>query len=349
MKRTALYFTSRNQVELIEEDTEPVERGQVLVEAIVSAISAGTELLFLRGEVPPDMGVDESIGSLSGEPLRYPLKYGYAMVGRVSKVGVDVDPGLLGRTVFAFHPHESRFVASPESLILLPDDIPLDKAALLPTMETALSLVMDSRPVVGERVVVVGLGMVGLLTTHLLASMSPGRLVCTDLLKVRRDLALQLGAHAVVDGAMPDYFDSIRAQLSKSPGVDDGADADLAVELSGHPSGLDVAIDAVGFGGRVIVGSWYGTKPSSTRSLGGAFHRQHVEVRSSQVSRLNPRWTGRWTKRRRLATALALLTRLDHTPLITHRLPLARAAEAYAALENDSQSTLQVLIAYEES
>ena len=348
MKRTSLCFTTRNGVELTEGTAPDVEEGQVLIQSVVSAISAGTELLFLRGEVPPAMAVDESIEQLAGAPVRYPLKYGYSMVGRVAAVGAGVDSALEGRMVFAFHPHESCFVTTPDALVKLPADMSPEKAALLPTMETALSLVMDAHPVVGERVVVVGLGMVGLLVTNVLASFSLGRLVGVDPFPRRGKEAVRLGADAVVDGGAERVVEALRSELSKSPGGTEIAGADLVLELSGHPSGFDVAIETVGFGGRVLVGSWYGTKPMSVKSLGGSFHRKHVQVLSSQVSRLSPRWTGRWTKRRRHQTALALLERLEHGPLISHRFPLESAADAYAMLENNPQDALQVLLEYEE-
>jgi 2-desacetyl-2-hydroxyethyl bacteriochlorophyllide A dehydrogenase len=348
MMRTSVYFTAENEVSLADEPVEAVGDGEVLVRSIVSAISAGTELLFLRGQVPPSMAVDDSIPNLARESVRYPLKYGYAVVGRVAQVGRDIDPAMEGILVLAFHPHESCFVTTPDALIELPSDMPPDKAVLLPTMETAASLVMDARPVLGEQIVVVGLGMVGQLATHLLASMSPGRLVCVDPSALRREHALRLGADAVVDGALPDPVESIRRALSASAGGQSYKGADLAVELSGHPSGLDVAIQSLGFNGRVLIGSWYGTKRAPAIPLGGAFHRNHIELVSSQVSHIHPRWRGRWTKPRRLQTALALLAKLDHAPLITHRLPLGRAADAYQILQSAPEDALQVLLTYEE-
>jgi 2-desacetyl-2-hydroxyethyl bacteriochlorophyllide A dehydrogenase len=348
MRRQSLYFTSPMKVEIIEETLPSVGPGEVLVRTIVSAISAGTELLFLRGEVPPGIAVDESIASLRGEANRFPMKYGYAVVGRVEEVGRDVESTLEDRLVFAFHPHESRFVTTPDALIDIGSEMAPEKAVLLPTMETALSLVMDAQPVVGERVVVIGLGMVGLLATYVFGSMSLGRLVGVDTVPLRREHAVRLGADDVVEGDTADVIDAIHATVMKSAGGEEYHGADLAMELTGQPAGLDTAIQSVGFNGRVIIGSWYGTKAAALRSLGAAFHRQHVELRSSQVSRLNPRWTGRWTKERRLQTALRILASLPHDPLITHRHSFERAPDAYQTLENNPQDALQVLLTYEE-
>lgn len=349
MKRRTVYFAAENQVELVEESVDPIRQGEVLVRSIVSAVSAGTELLFLRGQVPETMKIDESIEDLDREPVRYPLKYGYATVGRIVQVGRDVEADLEGRLVFAFHPHESSFVTTPDALVELPEGMHPEKAALLPTMETAVSLVMDAQPVVGEQLVVVGLGMVGLFVTQLLASMPLGRLVGVDGLEPRREHALRLGADVVVDSADRNVVDSIRDALSISPGAEEYRGADLAFELSGNPTALDVAIRSVGFDGRVLIGSWYGTKPAPLESLGEAFHRNHVRVLSSQVSRMNPRWTGRWTKRRRLQTALDRLKQLEHAPLITHRFPVERAPDAYQLLRNHPEEALQVLLTYEET
>jgi alcohol dehydrogenase len=348
MKRRAVYFAAENEVELVEETVDPIEKGEVLVRSIVSAVSAGTELLFLRGQVPRTMTVDESIADLGRGSVRYPLKYGYATVGRIAQLGQDVEPGMMGRLVFAFHPHESSFVTTPDALIELPEDMQPEKAALLPTMETAVALVMDAQPVLGEQLVVVGLGVVGLFVVQLLASMSPGRLVGVDGLAPRRERALQLGADAVMDTADRNVVDSIRELLCQSPGGEEYRGADLAFELSGNPAGLDVAIRSVGFDGRVLIGSWYGTKPAPLESLGEAFHRNHVRLLSSQVSRLNPRWTGRWTKSRRLQTALDRLAKLDHETFITHRFPVEQARDAYELLCSHPEDALQVLLTYEE-
>jgi len=349
MKRKAVYFTGERRAEVLEEPVPPLPADAVLVETEVSAVSAGTELLFHRGEVPSSMSVDETLPSLGQGGPEYPLKYGYAAVGRVVDVGASVDRRWSGCRVFAFHPHESYFHARPADLVVIPPELGSEAAALLPTMETAVSFAMDASPVIGERVVVFGLGMVGLLTTRLLGRMPMGRLVGVDPSKHRRDLAGALGAQVVVDASATDFRDRLRRALGGAAheGLAPG-EADLAFELSGAPSALDEAIAVLGFGGRVLVGSWYGTKPVAVSAFGDSFHRKHVQVRSSQVSRLHPHWAGRWTKARRLRVAMEHLSELDVRSLVSHRIPMAEAPYAYELLAQAPEGTLQILFTYDE-
>ncbi|MCO5183125.1 MAG: zinc-binding alcohol dehydrogenase [Anaerolineae bacterium] len=315
----------------------PVADDAVLVASCVSAISAGTEMLVYRGQMPAQMAVDSTIGALAGT-FSYPLSYGYAAVGRIIACGDKVTKWRSGQLVFAFQPHASHFLVQPDDLMAVPDGVSAESAAFLPNMETAVSFVMDARPVIGEQTIVFGQGIVGLLTTMLLADMSPGKLVTVDASPLRRKWSLTLGAHVALDPFSAEY----PAQLHDS--LPDGAD--LAVELSGNPDALDLAVDAVGYGGRVVIGSWYGTKPV-TLNLGGAFHRNHIQLISSQVSTLGPQWRGRWTKDRRFALAWQLLARHNPARLISHRFPIERAPEAYALLDQHSAETVQVILTYE--
>src|SRR5262245_53880265 len=167
MKRLALYFTAPYRVSVQEEPLAPPAADQVMVQTLVSAISPGTELLFYRGQVPTDLPVDETIAALASE-VRFPLKYGYAAVGRVMAVGAQVAPDWQDRLIFSFHPHESHFLAALDELMPVPPVSP-ETASFLPNMETAVNFLMDGQPLIGEQVVVFGQGVVGLLTTALLA------------------------------------------------------------------------------------------------------------------------------------------------------------------------------------
>lgn len=316
-------------VALRDEALPPPGAGQALVQTELSAISAGTEMLVYRGQTPTGLAVDAAIAALAGE-FAYPLKYGYAAVGRVIEVGSDVDPSWLGRLVFAFNPHESHFVAPIEALLPLPDGIDPAAAVFLPNTETAVSLLMDGRPVIGERVAVVGQGVVGLLTTALLAAMPLASLTAIDPLAERRQWAQRLGATALTPEEAVAEF---------------AATADLTYELSGNPRGLDLAVALTGDFGRVVIGSWYGRKPVAL-DLGGRFHRAHMRLIGTQVSALAPEWRGRWTKERRLDVAWEMIRRHQPQRLITHRLPLARAAEAYRLLDEQPQQAIQIVLTY---
>lgn len=340
-QRLSVYFSTPYTVEVRYEPLGLPVAGQVTVQTEISAISPGTELLFYRGQVPADMAVDVSIGALAGA-VRYPLKYGYAAVGRVAELGPDVDATWLGRRVFAFNPHESAFHAAPESLIPVPDALSAEEAAFLPNMETAVNLVLDGAPAVGEQVAVLGQGVVGLLTTALLARFPLAALVTLDRFPPRRDRSLAWGATASLDPATEAALAQAKSRLQ---GDRAHAGADLVYELSGSPAALDDAIALAGFNGRIVVGSWYGTKRAAV-DLGGRFHRERLRLISSQVSTVAPEWSGRWTKSRRLAWAAEMLAQVRPAALITHRFPVEQAAEAYRLLDEAPGEAIQVILTY---
>ncbi|MBE2223630.1 MAG: zinc-binding alcohol dehydrogenase [Anaerolineae bacterium] len=300
----------------------------MVVKTAVSAISPGTEMLLYRGQMPSDMALDETIAALDGG-IAFPLKYGYAAVGQVIETGKAVDASWHGRFVFAFNPHESHFITKPDTVLPLPDGMAPETAVFLPNMETAVSFVMDGSPVIGERVVVFGQGVVGLLTTMLLAQFPLAELVTVDGFALRREWSGKMGATAVYDP-------------SETLPI---TEADLVYELSGNPAALNQAIAATGFDGRVVIGSWYGQKRAEI-NLGGAFHRSHMRLISSQVSHLNPRWRGRWTNSRRLDVAWQMLAQHDPARLITHRFPLAEAASAYQLLDGGGETAVQPIFHY---
>src|SRR5262245_8828627 len=181
----------------------PPARGQVLVQTVVSAISPGTELLIYRGQAPTDMPTDETITALSGT-LTFPLRYGYAAVGRVIAVGSPAEQAWRGRLVFAFQPHASYFLSVPADLHLVPDSLSPEEAVFLPNMETAVNFLMDGQPLIGERVVVFGQGVVGLLTAALLVRLPLSRLITVDGYPFRRERSRELGAHASLDAGTYD-------------------------------------------------------------------------------------------------------------------------------------------------
>ncbi len=323
-------------VRVVEEPLPAPGAGCVLVATRVSAISAGTELLVYRGRIPADAPLDDTLGALRGR-FAWPVRYGYAAVGAVVAAGKGAPPELVGRRVFAFQPHRSHFVAAADEVVPLPADLDAGTAALLPTMETALSLVMDGRPLPGERVLAAGQGVVGLLATALLARMPLAALVAVDRLDGRRRAALELGATAAV---APGDVDSLARHLGT-----DGAD--LAFEMTGDPAALDEVIRASGREGRVVVGSWYGTRRAPI-DLGTHFHRGRITLRSSQVSHIDPALRGRWSQRRRLDFALELLRRLRPGRLVTHRFRVEDAAAAFRLLDRAPGDALQVLLTYGE-
>jgi 2-desacetyl-2-hydroxyethyl bacteriochlorophyllide A dehydrogenase len=336
MLLSSVYFTAPGKVSVRQDPLHDLLPGQVLVQTLLSAISPGTELLVYRGQFPQGLLVDETISSLGGD-FRYPLKYGYAAVGRVIAVGEGLDPAWEGRLVFAFHPHESHFAVHPDELLPIPEDIPADEAVFLPNMETAVNFILDGVPRIGERAAVFGQGIVGLLTAALLAQFPLDQLVTLDRYPLRRKASIQAGAHACLDPADPGTAEQFRLLLPQG--------ADLVYELSGAPSALDSAIDSASFDGRVVVGSWYGSKRASL-DLGGRFHRSRIRLISSQVSTLSPELTGRWTKARRFEAAWQMLRRVRPSRWITQRFPLEAAPQAYRLLDQEPERAIQVVFDY---
>jgi 2-desacetyl-2-hydroxyethyl bacteriochlorophyllide A dehydrogenase len=331
-------FAAPRRVEIVEEELAAPPAGHLVVRARVSAISAGTELLLYRGELPADRPLDESLPALAGARFSYPARYGYAAVGDVTAVGAGVNAAWLGRRVFALQPHASAFVAAEGDVIEIPAGLDAERAALFASMETAVNLVLDGAPRIGERVAVLGQGVVGLLATSLLARFPLAALVAVDPLAARARVGLALGANAAVT-----EVGEARAALAAA-GPADGAD--LAFELSGNPAALEAALALTGREGRVVVGSFYGTK-RATIDLGAHFHRDRLTLASSQVSHLAPALTGRWDRARRRQVTWDALARVEPSALVTDRFALGRAAEAYARLDAAPAETLQVLLTYE--
>lgn len=340
MNRWAVYFDEPRHVSVRQEPLPDPAPGELLVETIATAISAGTELLVYRGEVPPGLATDETISSLPGV-FRYPLKYGYALVGNVVDTGPRVPAGWKGSMVFSFHPHESHFIATQDEVRLIPAGISPDQALFFPNMETALTLALDGKALVGERVAVFGQGIVGLLLTSILAMMPLARFVTFDAKAERRRASLAARAHY--------SFDPTKAEeMAEAAGLFRGSDhegADLTYEVSGNPAALNQAIALTGYGGRVVVGSWYGTKPA-VLDLGGAFHRSRIRMVASQVSTIDPELKGRWSKERLAETVWEMIGRVDPKRWVSHRFEAERAAEAYELLDRGEEGALQVVLEY---
>ena len=316
------------------EAIDPLGPLDVLVRASASAISHGTEMLVYRGQVDRELALD--LPTLRGG-FGFPIKYGYASVGSVTQCGAEVKSLKVGDLVFAHHPHQSVY-AVPEGLVQrLSPEVDPEAATLLANVETAITIVLDSRARFMDRVVVFGQGVVGLLVTQLLRRQGVRRIIAVDPVLNRRRLALSVGADVAVEPGT-DFQQEIRAAT-------EGSGADLAIEVSGNPSALNLAIDCLRFQGTLVAASWYGTKPVSLQ-LGGAFHRNRLRIVSSQVSRLDPALAPAWTPARRRQVAVQLLQELTLAPLITHRFAIADAASAYRLIDEHPDQVVQVLFTY---
>ena len=370
IQRQILYFRGDETVEVRTEFLPPPDNGEVQVQTSVSAISGGTEKLVYRGDVPEALLEDATITALRQEraegseggrermpedeaappdvPSPYPLPYGYACVGQVQKVGSAAHRFSEGQRVFAFHPHASHFNASENAVIPLPDSLSDEDAAFLPNVETAVGLLMDGAPLIGERVAVFGLGVVGLLVTSLLSDYPVDTLVAVDPLPERRRLARNAGATHV---ASPTDLEEIRRVLEigdasvHDPTTQPAAGADLVFELSGQPAALNQALEACGYGGRIILGSWYGKRTADV-DLGARFHRSHISLRSSQVSTIGPEHRARFTKDRRMRVALAMCEQLRPYQAWGTTYGMNEAKEAYERIADGSTNHPQILLSY---
>ena len=240
MQARTLFFTAPGKVETRQAVLPPLTPGQVLVETICSAISPGSEMLVYRGQFPK--GLADSHDLLSSE-LKYPASYGYACVGRVVRISKEMRRRWLGRLVFAFKPHTSHFIAAPDELFSVPDGMSPETACFLPNMETAVNLVQDAAPILGEKALVFGQGIVGLLTSALLAEFPLASLVTCDCYPLRRETSLSLDVSAAFDPNVTDFYAQARKFLPNG--------ADLSIELSGAPAALNdaIAIDRLWWAG----------------------------------------------------------------------------------------------------
>ena len=327
MTAKTLFFTAPQQVEVQETVLPALKEDEVLVETTCSAISAGTEMLVYRGQFPQLQDAHDTVSS----ELKYPLAYGYACVGVVKETGKQVDKSWLGKSVFAFQPHTSHFVAKPASLFPIPHSLSPENACFLPNMETAVNLVQDGVPILGERVMVLGQGVVGILTASLLSEFPLENLTVVDGIELRRN-AIKV--------------ESQKLKVNKLASADFRPSTfDLFYELTGSPSALNTAIEHTAFSGRIVIGSWYGQKRAEI-DLGGSFHRSRIKLISSQVSSISPELSGRWDKSRRFEVAWQALERIQPQKWITHRFALQDAVKAYPLLDEHLQETLQVIFEY---
>jgi threonine dehydrogenase-like Zn-dependent dehydrogenase len=294
---------------------------EVLVEAIASGISRGTESLVFRGEAPASQHQAMRAPFQAGE-LSLPVKYGYSSVGTV----VDGPAELRGRRVFCLYPHQDRYVVPAAAVLPVPDDVPDARAVLAANMETALNGLWDAAPRIGDRIAVVGAGVVGALSAALLSRMPGIELQLIDIDPAKARIAEELG----VGFALP---------------ADAAGDADLVIHASGAPDGLASALSLAGFEATVLELGWYGDRLVPA-PLGEAFHSRRLTVRSSQVGAVAEARRARWDHRRRLALALRLLTdpRLD--ALLEPAIPFEHLPQAMAALAAGPGGAMCQVISY---
>jgi NADPH:quinone reductase-like Zn-dependent oxidoreductase len=282
MQGKALWYVGPGRAELREEAVAAPKAGEAQVRALFGAISRGTERLVHAGRVPTSE-YGRMRAPLMGGAFPFPVKYGYATVGRVEAGPAE----LRERLVFSLHPHQSLFTLPAEAALPVPDDVPPRRAVLAANMETALNAVWDGAPGPADRIAVVGGGLVGLLVAYLCARLPAAQVTVIDVAPARAELAHAIGARFAGPNAAP-------------------ADCDLVFHASGTAAGLATALRLAGEEASVVELSWYGAGDVAV-PLGEAFHSRRLRLVSSQVGKVAPSHRARWTHGRRLAAALALL------------------------------------------
>jgi threonine dehydrogenase-like Zn-dependent dehydrogenase len=288
---------------------------------VCSGISRGTETLVFRGRVPPDQYAAMRAPFQEGE-LPGPVKYGYLNVGTVEHGPAD----LRGRTVFCLYPHQTAYVVPAGAVIVVPEEVPPARAVLAGTVETAVNALWDAAPLLGDRVTVVGAGMVGCCVARLLGRFPAVHVTLVDVDDGRADVAAALG----VEFALPDDADG---------------DRDLAVHASATSAGLQRSLDLLAPEGTVIDLSWYGDTEVRLL-LGGAFHSGRLGIRASQVGTVSPARSGRRTTADRLALALELLRDPAFDALITGESRFDELPDVMARLSAGSLPALCHTITY---
>ncbi|MEU1686947.1 dehydrogenase [Micromonospora sp. NPDC005707] len=300
----------------------PPGPGEVLVRARYSGVSRGTETLVFTGRVPADQHAAMRAPFQEGD-FPAPVKYGYLSVGTVEAGPAE----LRGRTVFCLHPHQTAYVVPADAVVVVPDQVPAARAVLAGTVETAVNALWDAAPLVGDRVTVVGGGMVGCCVAAVLARFPGVRIELVDADPARAGVAAALG----VDFALP---------------ADAAGDRDLVVHASATAEGLQRALELLRPERTVLELSWYGDRPV-TLALGGAFHSKRLGIRSSQVGTVSPRRADR-SYADRLAVALDLLADPAFDALLTGRSPFADLPDVLDRLASGRLPALCHLITYDE-
>jgi len=258
---------------------------QSLVRTLASGVSRGTEALVFAGRVPASQ-YQAMRAPLMGGEFPFPVKYGYSAVGRIAN----------GQRVFVLHPHQDAFLAPTTMCVTLPDAVPTRRAVLAANMETALNIVWDAAPLAGERVLVIGAGVVGLLAASLLAHTPAARVTVVDIDAAREPIAHRFSCDFATPEAAP-------------------REQELIVHASASESGLRLALDRAAFEARIVEASWYGDRAPEV-PLGEAFHARRLRLIASQVGAVAPAMRGRRSHAERLALALELLADARYDALL---------------------------------
>jgi len=295
--------------------------GSVRVAARFSGVSRGTERLVFQGRVPLSEHQRMRCPHQEGA-FPFPVKYGYALVGVIE----DGPKERIGENVFLLHPHQRLAEVSVSAVHSLPADLPLRRAALAANMETAVNVSWDAEAAPGDRVLIVGGGVLGLLIAGVLARMPGTAVTVTDINPARKVVAEKMGAAFALPAAVPQ-------------------DQDIVIHTSATGEGLRLSLESAGTEARVVEASWYGDKEVSV-ALGGAFHSRRLTLVSSQVGAVALAHRARWTTARRMGKALELLRDARFDALITDEIAFADAPAALPKVFAEDSPGLMTVLRY---
>lgn len=320
----SLWYAKPGAVELRSAPLQPPRPDEARVRTLFSGVSRGTERLILNGTVPQSEW-ERMRAPLQEGAFPFPVKYGYCATGVVEAGPQE----LIGRTVFCLHPHQDIFVAPVGMIVPVPDGVPARRATLAANMETALNAHWDAHSGPGDRIVVVGAGVVGLLVAFVACGLPGAEVTVIDQSPERAKLVESFGAR----------FERATDPPAHAP------DADIVFHTSASANGLNAAIAAAGMEATVIELSWYGDRQIAV-NLGDTFHSRRVRLISSQVGQVAPSRRPRWTYRRRMEAALRLLgdPRLD--ALVTDEIAFADAPKRLPELLASNAGGLAPVITY---
>jgi 2-desacetyl-2-hydroxyethyl bacteriochlorophyllide A dehydrogenase len=320
----ALWYIGRGAAELREARLPPLAPGEARVRTLFSGISRGTERLVLNGSVGRSEW-DRMRCPMQEGDFPFPVKYGYCAAGVVE----DGPDKLVGRHVFCLHPHQDVFQVPADRLAAIPDGVPPRRATLAANMETALNAIWDGGAGPGDRIVVVGAGVVGLLVASVAARLPGADVTVVDVDAGRRPLAGALGAAFVAPEAAP-------------------GGADVVFHASASAAGLNTAIGCAALEGTIVEMSWYGERAVEV-GLGGAFHSRRLRLVSSQVGQVSPGRRPRWDYRRRMAAALRLLDQPALDLLVADELAFEDAPRELPRILGPDAHGLAPVIRYSET
>jgi len=296
---------------------------EVEIESSYSLVSTGTEMRAFKGTFKEGEPMDTNF--YGGKVWKYPMEYGYSLVGKVVSAGSEVPADFVGKTVFAFLPHASYAIEDWRNVHVVPAGISPEDASFLPAVETALSIVHEANPRAMETVCVFGQGLIGRLVTWLLNKTNPlGRVVVVDPCESRRVEGVRMGAHeALLDTPNGEKFD-------------------ICVEVSGNRNALQGCLSSTKFAGKVVVASWYSEDEPVPLQLGTDFHRSHINIVSTQVSQIPGEVLDRWSRERRYNACWDLIRQLEPSKRIAvDVVPLGRAQDAFERLASRDTSCIQ--------